>query len=145
MALWRSAGTPRYRHRLDPYERWPARGRPTGASPTALWRSRDCEPPMTRHDLACRGLQSQPAPWLLGLLLSATPPLIGFGFQPSPHHGRGPQGPLAMEGIGTGGTALHHKVQQPGPTDAPSTTNPPQREALASQAFHQRTRRFRNA
>ena len=40
-----------------------------------------------------------------------------------------------MEILGTGRKAFHHKVQEPGETDAHGTADPAERDALAQQLF----------
>jgi hypothetical protein len=49
-----------------------------------------------------------------------------------------------MEGIGTGGKACHHTVQQPRQADAHTTTDPTQRDALTPQVGNPRTLHFRH-
>jgi hypothetical protein len=49
-----------------------------------------------------------------------------------------------MSIIGTGGKALHHKMQEPGEADAHHTADPTQRDALTQQVFHRGAPLIRN-
>jgi len=50
-----------------------------------------------------------------------------------------------MEVIGAGRKAFHHKVQEPGETDAHGTADPAERDALAQQLFDPQALLVRNA
>ena len=93
-------------------------------------------PDMKRHDLAGYRVHRAPKPVLVGVLLPNAPPLLGFGFQPSPHHGRGTGWDPDMSLIGPGGNARHHNMQEPDEADAHRTAEPTPRDALTPQVFH---------
>jgi hypothetical protein len=97
-----------------------------------------------RNNLAGLGVDGNPDPWLMSLLLHEAPHLIGFGFQPSKHHIGWTGRQLDVSVIGTGRKALDHEVQEPRETDAHSPTDPMQGNALAQQVLNQRASRGRN-
>src|SRR5262249_31147517 len=66
------------------------------------------------------------------------------GFQSSQHHIRGTMWHPDMEVIGTGGKALHHKMQQPGQTNTHGAADAAERDALTQQVFHHRALLIRN-
>ncbi len=102
-------------------------------------------PHMKRNDLAGCGIHGDPDPVLVGLLLHKTPHLVGCGFQPSDDHVGWTLGKPHMSVIGTGGTAFHHTVQEPGEAAADRAAEPAQRDALTQQGCNHGAPRLRNA
>ena len=104
--------------------------------PSVLGHSRACDRLHDSDDLARGGVQRDPEPLLIRLLLHKAPPRIGFGCQPSQHPIRGMMWHPAMEVSRTGGQAVHHTMQQPGQADTHGAADAAEREALPPQVVH---------